>query len=321
MSDAQPLRLRHPRYAPARIEPQHDLFCVHFQAMASDCELLLDLATADPEQASLLAEVAVQEVWRLEEKYSRYLPDNDFARLHQHPDEWQPLDDETARLLTFAGQAWQLSDGRFDLTSGILRTLWTFDGSDRLPDEAAIAALLPRIGWQKLAFRTDQYPQELYIPAGMELDFGGIGKEYAVDRALGLMLAAASEHNISAAMLVNLGGDMACSGPRLKGGSWKIGIERPDTDEQSLALLSLSGGALATSGDSRRFLLKDGVRYSHILNPLTGWPIQDAPRSVTVAAPTCIQSGLIATLALLHGAGAESFLQQTGLKYWLVNAA
>ena len=81
-------------------------------------------------------------------------------------------------------------------------------------------------------------------------------------------------------------------------------------------LIDLRQGALATSGDARRFLLHDGVRYGHILNPWTGWPIPDAPHSVTVAADTCTQAGMLSTLAMLQGQGAEAFLKEQGVRNW-----
>jgi FAD:protein FMN transferase len=77
---------------------------------------------------------------------------------------------------------------------------------------------------------------------------------------------------------------------------------------------------LATSGDTYRFLARDGQRFTHILNPRTGWPIANAPRSVTVAAGSCTQAGMLTTLALLQGAGAESFLKQAGVQYWILGA-
>ncbi len=146
----------------------------------------------------------------------------------------------------------------------------------------------------------------------MEIDFGGIGKEYAVDRAYEML----SRHR-STAFLINFGGDLRAN-HRPARGAWQIGIERPDIDGQTDRVLDLERGALATSGDSHRFLLKDGVRYGHILNPRTGWPIADAPRSVTVAASSCTEAGLLATLALLQGAQAQEFLQQQGVGYWIL---
>lgn len=298
-----------------------------FDAMASPCEVLIALPKVQQNLARRLATVAAQEVWRIERRYSRYRNDNLFTALHAKPDQAQRVDAETARLLNFADQAWRLSDGRFDLTSGLLRQLWTFDGSDRLPEPRAIEALLPRIGWHKVDWQSDPADAQghidggwLTLPVGMELDFGGIGKEYAADRALGKCLQALPAVWQSVGMVINLGGDLACNGPRADQTAWRVGIETPGAAGQSSTLLKLAKGGLATSGDSRRFLIKDGHRYSHLLNPKTGWPIEQAPRSVTVAAPSCIQSGLVASLAMLAGAGARDFLAETGLRYWIVEA-
>ena len=81
-------------------------------------------------------------------------------------------------------------------------------------------------------------------------------------------------------------------------------------------VINLKTGALATSGDARRFLQKYGIRYSHIIDPTTGWPVKDAPRSVTVAADTCVQAGMLSTLAMLEGAEAEAFLEAQGFDFW-----
>jgi thiamine biosynthesis lipoprotein len=126
-------------------------------------------------------------------------------------------------------------------------------------------------------------------------------------------------------LLVNLGGDLVASGPRSDGSPWYVGIEQPIAHPISqmpqadpAGLIALRGGALATSGDARRYLLKDGVRYSHLLDPRSGWPVQGAPRSVTVAAPTCTEAGLMATLAMLQGEGAEALLAAQGLPHWVL---
>lgn len=300
------------------LEYQNGLFRGEFQAMASPCQVLIDLPETEVSLAEQLTRQAAIEAWRIEFKFSRYRNDNWFADLHRHPNTWKPLDNEAQRLIAFAEQAWRASNGLFDITSGVLRQVWTFDGSDRIPEAHQVEALLSRVGWQKIGVRQEQGEQmSVSIPEGMELDFGGIGKEYAVDRVLGLMLQHAKEKEC--ALLVNFGGDIACSGSRVNGEKWQVGIERPDSDKQAAAILTLQAGALATSGDSRRYLLKDGKRYPHVLNPITGWPVESAPRSVTVSGPTCVQSGLIATLALLHGNNARAFLEQTGLAFWVVD--
>jgi thiamine biosynthesis lipoprotein len=120
-----------------------------------------------------------------------------------------------------------------------------------------------------------------------------------------------------APFLVNFGGDLRANRPPPHG-PWQVGIERPDTDRQASLLLELTQGALATSGDSRRYLLKNGVRYGHILDPRTGWPVPGSPRSVTVAASTCTEAGLLSTLALLNGARAQQFLEEEGVRYWIL---
>jgi thiamine biosynthesis lipoprotein len=146
----------------------------------------------------------------------------------------------------------------------------------------------------------------------MELDFGGIGKEYAVDRVCDLLAA-----RDSAPFLINFGGDLRAN-RRPPRGPWQVGIERPDAVREATLLLDLEHGALATSGDSRRYLLRDGIRYGHILDPRTGWPVPGSPRSVTVAASSCTEAGVLATLALLHGARAEQYLQGEGVRCWIL---
>lgn len=292
---------------PIRVEPRGtDLVAVCFSAMASPCEVLL--RASHLAAARELGECAAQEAWRIEEKYSRYRPDSFISYLHAHRDIPVTVDEETASLLNFAQRCHSISDGMFDITSGILRRAWTFDGSDRLPRPDAIAALLPYIGFERLYWRSPT----IEVPAGMELDFGGIGKEYAVDRAYDLLSKEAP-----GPFLVNFGGDLRASGPP-PNGSWQVGIEKPGHDREASMMLRLEQGALATSGDSRRFVLRDGVRYGHVLNPKTGWPVPHAPRSVTVAASSCTEAGMLSTLAILHGARAREFLSEQGVKHWIL---
>jgi FAD:protein FMN transferase len=282
------------------------LLAVRFSAMASPCEVLVP--TMSRERALAIGSSAAQEAWRIERKYSRFRDDSVTAWIHGHRGKAMVLDEETASLMDFAKQCFDLSEGLFDITSGVLRRAWHFDGSDRVPDSTTIDRLLPLVGFDKLQW----YPPQLILPAGMELDFGGIGKEYAVDRAYGLLAAIET-----IPFLVNFGGDLRASRPPSHG-PWQVAIERPDTDREATLRLDLEHGALATSGDSRRFLLKDGVRYGHILHPGTGWPVPGGPRSVTVAASSCTEAGLLSTVALLHGPEARTFLEEQNLRYWLL---
>jgi thiamine biosynthesis lipoprotein len=288
------------------IQPKGDHYCGRFKAMVSPCELLID--TRDEKLARQLTAIAVDEVTRIETKFSRYRTDNLLHQINHGQGQPVTIDNETYRLLQFANTCFELSDGMFDLSSGVLRKAWNFNGSAQLPSPELVHNLLPLIGWEKLSFQ----PNELLMPAGMELDFGGIGKEYAVDCVAKLCAQLAPKISV----VVNFGGDIQVTCPREQGQSWHIGIESLQGEDLTAQILHIKAGGLATSGDARRFLLKDGKRYSHILNPHTGYPVEDAPRSVTVAASHCIQAGLLATLALLQGPEAEQFLQNQNVQFW-----
>ena len=279
----------------------------NFRAMASPCEILLEVERQD--EAHLLCEMAEVEALRIEAKFSRYRDDNIVYRLNSGAGNRIRVDDETADLLDFAHRCHEISGGRFDVTSGVLRRVWKFDGSDHVPSRKQAKALLPLVGWSKIQW---QRP-EILVPVGMEIDLGGLGKEYAVDR-VATMLADRSE----LPALVNFGGDLRAVGPRPSQGAWQVGVELPGSLDTAGLQLDLGVGALATSGDARRFLERDGVRYPHILNPRTGWPVMRAPRSVTVLGDTCTEAGLLATLAMLQGDGAEDFLAEQDVKNWVV---
>lgn len=287
------------------------LWRARFPAMGSTGELLVDAGPQEGGRLTDAVRAAVQEVWRLEAKYSRYEPLSVLSQLNARLNQSHNVDDETAGLLNFAAQCYQLSDGLFDITSGLLRTVWRFgsDGETIFPSTEQITELLPHIGWQRL----DWDGRQLRVPTGMQLDLGGIVKEYTVDRTLMQLTAA-----LDRPCLVNLGGDLRCNRPRRDQAPWILGIENPDSVQQAMGALALQAGALATSGDTRRYFIHDGQRYGHILNPLTGFPVTGAPRSVTVAAPTCTEAGILSTLAMLHGAQAENFLAQQGVPHWIL---
>ena len=282
-------------------------FCLSFFAMASPCEVLIE--TQDKHLAKNIGKVVSEEVWRIQDKYSRYNSNSFCSQINNSNGQAVPLDHETFLLLTFAQQCFELSNGLFDITSGVLRKAWNFDGSDNVPTQTEVNKLLPQLGWHKVIFNESQ----ITLPKGMEIDFGGIGKEYAVDKAIQII---ANQTKVPA--LVNLGGDLCATGPRKNNQRWQVAIEHPGFSDKKSMVVSLLAGALATSGDANRYLLKEGRRYSHILNAKTGWPIENAPKSMTVVAPKCIQAGILATLALMQGIDAEKYLEQHAIKYWVI---
>lgn len=275
--------------------------------MAGPCEILM--AGLGEAQARTALTWASRETWRIEAAYSRYRPDSVVSRINASEGRPIEVDEECARLLDFAAHCHRISGGAFDVTSGVLRRAWTFDGGNEVPARDTIEALLAFVGWDRVLWE----PPRIRLPRGMEIDLGGIGKEYAVDRvAEGL----ASAH--PASFLVNFGGDLRATAPRPGDRPWSVAVERPDRRGEGLERIPIESGGLATSGDARRFVIHEGRRYGHILDPRTGWPVAGAPRSVTVQAATCVEAGLLATLAILQGPGAAQFLDEHRVRAWIV---
>jgi thiamine biosynthesis lipoprotein len=287
-----------------RLDLAEDAWQGVFQAMGSPCEVVSEARKR--RDALEVTSLVAAEAWRIEDKFSRYLDGNIVDRINSAAGRPVEVDDETADLLDFAVTLYRLSEHRFDITSGVLRRVWRFDGSDKVPGSESVGEVLQWVGWHRVDWRRPV----LAMPHGMEIDFGGIGKEYAVDRCAGLIKELDGDP-----CLVNFGGDLVATQAPGRRRSWKVAIEG-DTAAAPDRIIDLKQGALATSGDARRFLLRDGIRYSHILDPTTGWPIRDAPRSITIAADSCVEAGMISTLAILKGAAAEHFLEAQDVAYW-----
>jgi len=279
-----------------------------FRAMASPCELHLH-GTGDG--ARRAAEAAIAEVARIETKYSRYRDDSVTAEINRSAGRagGALVDPETAGLLDYADTAWRQSDGLFDVTSGVLREVWDFR-SGRLPSPEAVGDVLERVGWQRVRWERPR----ISLPAGMQIDLGGYGKEYAADRAAEVCRQRGVCHG-----LVDLGGDVRVIGPRPDGGAWEIGVRDPRRPQGAVASVHLRGGGIATSGDYQRFMFVDGRRYSHILDPRSGWPVSGLS-SVSVVADHCLVAGTAATIAMLQGENGPAWLDGLGLPNLRIDA-
>ena len=291
-----------------------------FQAMASDCEVLCE-GLSKAQVSAVVRDIAI-ETWRIEAKFSRYRSDNMLYAINHSAGKPVEVDIETQGLLDFAAQCFELSDGMFDVTSGVLRKIWRFDGGTTVPSDAEIDAIKAKIGWQHTTWKAPFFT----LPDGMEIDFGGLGKEYAVDRALIIAMTHIEkiQKQVSPqtnaprpSAVVNFGGDIACSGARMSGEPWVIGVESCYFDKTSVATISIAKGGVASSGDARRFIMHEGKKLPHILDPRTARPVAGAPKAISVAGHTCMQAGMLSTFAMLHGGEAEAFLQAQGVQYWL----
>ncbi len=173
-------------------------------------------------------------------------------------------------------------------------------------------SVLASVGWQHVKRSGNKVR---FMRSGMELDFGGIVKEYAVDRAAQIIGEQGVRHGV-----VNMGGDIAVIGPNPDGQPWIIGIQHPRFPDCKVASFEIARGALATSGDYARCIEIDGKRYSHILSPKDGWPVQGLT-SVTVLSEQCVLAGSISTTAMLKAAQGAAWLSQLGLPHVWVDLA
>lgn len=279
-----------------------------FRAMGGKAEIQID--GVDLADARTLAQAAIDEVLRIERKYSRYLPDSVVSRINAGAGgEWVQCDAETESLFGFADALFDSSGGLFDISSGLLRRGWDFASATR-PDPERLAQLCQQVGWQ----RVERSAGAVRLPAaGMEIDFGGFGKEYAADRAAAVLAGLGARH-----AYVNLAGDLSACGPKADGQPWLIGIAHPRQAGQLIATVPVGGGALATSGDYERFFEQDGKRYCHVLDPRSGEPVTNW-QSVSVMAPRAIAAGACATIAMLKQAVGLEFLHGTGLGFLAID--
>ena len=280
-----------------------------FNAMGSPCEI--QLFAKNHAEAKRVAHIAIEDVNRLEARYSRYRSDSFLSEINRVAMTGGNItvDEETAGLLNYAVACYQQSDGLFDITSGILRRAWNFK-TGTLPDEAQIQELLDKVGWHKLHWNS---PTLEFPIAGMEVDFGGVVKEYAVDRAAALCWQAGVKQGI-----VNLGGDIKIIGPRADGLPWNIGIRHPRNKDGLIKTIALHKGALASSGDYERCIVMDGVRYGHVLNPKTGWPVRHLA-AVSVVGEFCVVAGSASTIAMLKEDEGPGWLEALGLPHLWVD--
>ncbi|MBF0518390.1 MAG: FAD:protein FMN transferase [Nitrospirae bacterium] len=280
------------------------LFTFPFTAMGTSCTLFI---YSTQNRANRAAKYAISEARRIEARYSRYRSDSVLSKINHAAEVGASVevDEETAAILDYAYSCYRKSGGLFDITSGILRRVWDFSRSS-LPNQQSIDELLPLIGLEKIIWES---PRLTFTIPGMEMDFGGICKEYASDRAADLCKEQGIKHG-----LVDLGGDITVIGPIPDDNPWHIEIRNPKAPNTAITTVDVISGSLATSGNYERYMDVDGKRYCHILNPLTGWPVCGLS-SVSVLAPQCLIAGSVATIAMLKEKEGIQWLSEMGLPH------
>jgi thiamine biosynthesis lipoprotein len=284
------------------------LYRFPFRAMGSPCEI--QLYSDDKRHAQSVADKAMADVRRIEARYSRYREGSVLSGINRVAAKggMVAIDEETAALLNYADTCYQQSEGLFDISSGVLRKAWDFK-AQKTPKKAVIKQLLSVVGWDKVQLSATQIS---FKRPGMQLDFGGIGKEYAVDRAAAICKEQGIEHG-----LVDLGGDIKIIGPHADGRSWSVGLRHPRKPDALLATVKVYAGAVASSGDYERCIVVNGRRYGHVLNPKTGWPVNGLV-GVTVLAEHCVIAGSACTIAMLMESNGKQWLEALGLQHiWM----
>lgn len=281
-----------------------------FKAMGSPCEI--KLYSKDNSTAKYVADIVIQDVIRIEQRYSRYREDSVLSEINRVAKKGGriEIDEETAALLNYADTCYKQSTGLFDITSGVLRKVWDFK-ANKIPKQAAIKKILKQVGWQKVELSVSSL--SFTVPE-MEIDFGGIGKEYAVDRAATICWEQGVRNG-----LVNLGGDIKVIGPHPDGTPWMVGVRHPRKPGELLTRLPIYSGAVASSGDYERCSVINGQRYGHILNPKTGWPVKGL-MAVTVVAEQCVIAGSACTISMLMEGCGKKWIKKLGVNYVWVDA-
>lgn len=265
-----------------------------FHAMGTTCSIRFRLD--DEHDALAFAADALGWLGQFEEKFSRYRPASLISRVNASAGgDWVPIDSSMERLLDLAEDLHHRTKGILDPTMLPLLQLWNWkEAPRRLPQEAEVRAALCLTGWDKVQRRKGS----VRLPAtGMGLDFGGFGKEFAVDQIIRI----ARERGISDA-LVDFGRDIFAIGGNGSHPFWHVGIEDGLRPGHCWGGLAVTDRAVCASGDYARYFTHEGRRYGHILDPRTGWPVSNGMRAVTVIAPSCLEAGAYSTTAFILGA-------------------
>lgn len=227
------------------------------------------------------------------QQMSTYMEESELSRFNRYRGtEWFPVSRALADVFKMAGEVSSLSNGAFNITAGPLINLWGFgpDGLiESIPTDEVIAATKALVDYRKIAVRTQPPAVKKDLPA-MYCDLSAIAKGYGVD-----VVALALDSLGISSYMVDIGGEISTKGLNASGRMWRIGIETPDASAGIQKIIAVEGVAMATSGDYRNYFERDGIRYSHTIDPETGRPITHQLASVTVLHKTCMEADAMAT--------------------------
>lgn len=247
-----------------------------------------------------IASAVEHELSTVNQQMSTYLDESEVSKFNRQASaDWFSVSPETVAVVQLAQQLSQQTDGAFDITVGPLVNLWGFgpDGAiESLPDTTQIEEVWQSVGFKFLEER-ESPPALKKTKPELEVDFSAIAKGHGVDRLADLLTSMGVE-----SYFVEIGGEVRTRGTRIDGSLWRVGIEKPVAGERGVQeVLELGTRALATSGDYRNYFEAEGRRYSHTIDPRTGYPTEDPIVSASVVADTCAMADAIATSMMALG--------------------
>ncbi len=272
---------------------------IHRSYKAMGTQITITAYTTDKERAVSVMEQAFKEFDRLEKLLTTWLPQSDVSKLNKSAGGPAiKVAPEVISILQKAISLSRLTEGKFDVTFGALSGLWRFDHQNqdnKIPPEKEIKKRLPFVGYENIEVDAERQTARLR-KKGVSVHLGGIGKGYAVDRAVALIREQGFKH-----FMVQAGGDLYVAG-RKGDRAWRVGIRDPRGGRSTFfAAAEVTDATFSTSGDYERFFIKDGKRYHHIIDPDLGRPSKPC-RSVTVMAPDAMTADALSTGIFILGA-------------------
>lgn len=261
--------------------------------------------------------LAVAEIQRIETIISSWDVNSQTSKINKNAGvQAVKVDKELIYLIERAVKLSKLTDGAFDITYASMDRIWKFDGSMKvMPSQEKIKASVARVGYQKIVI--DKEKQTVYLTEkGMKIGFGAIGKGYAADKAKALLQSKGVKGGI-----INASGDLTTWGTRPSGKDWLVAIKNPLNKEKVFSWMPVKDGAVVTSGNYEKYVKFNGKRYTHIIDPRTGYPSYGV-LSVSVFAKNAEVADALATSIFVMGVdvGIDFVNQLKGVECIVVDA-
>lgn len=276
----------------------------------------ISVVADSPEKGDMYIDMAVAEIERIEKIISSWDKNSETSKINQNAGiKPVKVSDELIGLISRSLQISKITEGAFDISYASMDKIWKFDGSmTEMPSAEAIKRSVERVGYQNIIL--DKKEHTVFLKRkGMKIGFGAIGKGYAADKAKQLLRSKGVKGG-----LVNASGDLNCWGLQADGQSWKVGITNPANKNKIFSWFDIDDQAVVTSGNYEKYVNFNGVRYTHIINPKTGYPSSGIV-SATVFAPKAELADALATSIFVMGTtvGIDMINQLKGIECVVVD--